>query len=325
MSNSTSTGDDELSAELSDSLKIVTVVLIVVFPLFMLYCQWLLHTQRTTRVIRKRSMTAIRVASLVPGWLSWLNLIISMDLGIPCMMFYIFALLIAPLSIGPQLNRAIRLWSMFKLAHLVLDQDVLSIKRKVSKRSGTSTFNPTTTDTAVKSAIEVTVIKKATKIALNVVTWGLLVFPTTCLLIISMVLSDEDDLMEDQFAQCFPEPTVVRFFSPANGLFVAFLAIIACFVLRHSADELGIRTEITRNVVIWATTYIIVLILRSEDLGRIQPILISLQQMMLTYSMIILPCGGFHFHQIKVYSGEGSSVSYRQSAGSSPSYRSSGR
>ena len=228
----------------------------------------------------------------------------------------------------PQLNRAIRLWSMFKLSHLVLAQDVLSIKRKVTdknlaKRPGTSSVSPTATDEAVKSAIEVTAIKSVTSTALWVVTYGLLVFPTTMLLILSMVLSEEEELMESEFAQCFPEPTVVRYFSPANGLFVALLAITACFILRHSSDELGIRREITRNVIIWATTYILVLIIRSYELGRIQPIFISLQQMMLTYSMIVLPCGGFHFQQVKVYSSEGSSVSYRQSGGS-PSYRSSG-
>ena len=39
MSNSTYTDDDDLSEELSGPLKTVTVILIVVFPLFMLYCQ----------------------------------------------------------------------------------------------------------------------------------------------------------------------------------------------------------------------------------------------------------------------------------------------
>ncbi|GMH56549.1 hypothetical protein TrLO_g14341 [Triparma laevis f. longispina] len=277
--------------------------------------------------MRKRSMTMIRVASLVPGWLAWFNLIISLEVGAPCFMFYIFALLIAPLSIGPQLTRAITLWSMFKLSHLVLSQDVLSVKRTTSNRhtkhrAGTSMSHNNETTTAVKSAIEVTAIKKATSVAIQITVWGLLAFPTTLLVILTLVLSDGDELMEEEFPKCFPEPIVVRYFSPANGLFVASLAITATCILRNSSDELGIRREITRNVVIWAVTYVAVLFVRSFDLGRLQPIMISVQQMALTYSMIVLPCGGFMgiFGGVQVFSGEGSS--YRQSSGS-PSYRSS--
>ncbi|GMI14677.1 hypothetical protein TrVE_jg1563 [Triparma verrucosa] len=279
--------------------------------------------------MRKRSMTMIRVASLVPGWLAWFNLIISMEVGVPCFVFYIFALLIAPLSIGPQLTRAITLWSMFKLSHLVLSTEVLSVKRTTSNRhtkhrEGTSVSANSNSETsnAVKSAIEVTMIKKVTRLAINITIWGLLVFPTTLLLIFSMALSNEDELMEEEFPKCFPEPIVVRYFSPANGLFVASLAITATCVLRNSSDELGIRREITRNVIIWAVTYVAVLFVRSFDLGRLQPIMISVQQMALTYSMIVLPCGGFcgMLGGVQVFSGDGSS--YRQSSGS-PSYRSS--
>ena len=138
--------------------------------------------------------------------------------------------------------------------------------------------------------------------------WGLLAFPTTLLVILTLVLSDGDELMEEEFPKCFPEPIVVRYFSPANGLFVASLAITATCILRNSSDELGIRREITRNVVIWAVTYVAVLFVRSFDLGRLQPIMISVQQMALTYSMIVLPCGGFIgiFGGVQVFSGEGS-------------------
>jgi len=55
---------------------------------------------------------------------------------------------------------------------------------------------------------------------------------------------------------------MVRYFSPANGLLIATLAITGTFLLRNSSDELGIRHEITRNVLLWGFTYIAVLVMR---------------------------------------------------------------
>jgi hypothetical protein len=100
----------------------------------MAYCQFLLHSRRKDRFIKKRSMPMIQLASTVPGWLAWCNLIFSLQIGVYCWTFYCFALLIAPLSIGPQLVRAIRLWSMFKLSHMALSRDIISVKRVNSRQ-----------------------------------------------------------------------------------------------------------------------------------------------------------------------------------------------
>jgi hypothetical protein len=153
-------------------------------------------------------------------------------------------------------------------------------------------------DTAVKSALEVNAVKSFAKIMHNITTWILLVIPTTSLVVLSMALSDGNQLMETNFVQCFPEPLIVRYFSPANGLLIAIMALAGTCILRSSTDELGIRHEITRNVLLWGCTYIAVLVMRTLDLGHLQPIMISLQQTALSYSMIILPCkhqNGFFF------------------------------
>ena len=60
--------------------------------------------------------------------------------------------------------------------------------------------------------------------------------------------------------------------------------------MRNSSDELGIRVEIVRNVLIWAITYLLIIALRAEDMNQWQPCLVVFQQMMLTYSMIVMPC-----------------------------------
>jgi len=45
-------------------------------------------------------MAMIKVAPIVPGGLAWGNFIMSLQVGAYCWLFYCFALLIAPLSIG---------------------------------------------------------------------------------------------------------------------------------------------------------------------------------------------------------------------------------
>jgi len=195
---------------------------------------------------------------------------------------------------------------MFKLSHMQLNREIISVKRVNSKKLSDMKRQDISTETdkmdeAVKSALEVNAVKRVTNIMYNVTTWILLVIPTTTLIVVSMVVSEEDILMETDFDECFPEPDFVRFFSPVNGLLIATLAIIGTCILRNSMDELGIRHEITRNVLLWGCTYIVVLVLRSLEMGYMQPILISIQQMALSYSMIILPCkhqNGFFFFLI---------------------------
>ncbi len=294
--------DDDDQYRAPDYILYISYVLIILFPPYMTACQYLLHKRKGDRAIRKRSMAMIRVASLLPGYLAWINVIISLNIGIPCWIYHSITLLVAPLSIGPQLTRAIRLWSMFKLSHLVLNQDVISVKRGTSKmisdlkRAGTVSNDQ---NAAVAHAIEAAKIKSRSKTMARVSFWGLLVLPTSLLLIVFLLLSDPDDLSANEFDDCFPAPPSIRYFSPANGLLVAMLAISGTILLRNSSDELGIRHEITRNVVLWALTYIVVLILRilGHDL-EYQAIIILVQQMVLTYSMIVLPvfhANGFFF------------------------------
>ena len=99
---------DGTAQENRDTVRIISYVMIVIYPLFMFYCQYLLYKNKRDRLIKKRSMLMIKVASTVPGFIAWLNLILSTGIGAPCWVFFTFTILVAPLSIGPQLTRAIR-------------------------------------------------------------------------------------------------------------------------------------------------------------------------------------------------------------------------
>jgi len=144
MSNQTAVlvNPEKQDTEEEEARELISVLLIVTCPIFLLYSQYLLHKYKNERTIKKRSLFYIRLAT-VAGWLAELNLVIStLNIQAPCFIFYCVQLLIAPLAIGPQLLRSIRLWSMYKLSFLVLRQEVIrkdqSSRRMSSmKRAGT--------------------------------------------------------------------------------------------------------------------------------------------------------------------------------------------
>jgi regulator of G-protein signaling len=304
VTNTNRTDDDadnvDPPEDAKNGVRIATVVMILLYPLFMLWCQYLLDKNKKNRLIKKRSMFMIKIASTLPGFLAWVNLIVSLDVGAPCWVFFLLTILVAPLSIGPQLTRAIRLWSMYRLSHLMLSHDVIptSVKREQSmsltpngKRGGTTMLQRQQTDSAVKSALEVNRIKQVTKLAMRVSVWGFLVVPTGTLLVLSMLLPSADELTDTEYEHCSVSPPIsIKYLSPANGMIIALLAISGTILLRHSTDELGIRHEISRNIFIWAATYVLLIVMRYFGNGWVSPLMIAIQQMLLSYSMIVMPC-----------------------------------
>ena len=241
--------------------EVVSVAIATICPFFLLYCQYVLHYNKLERTIRKRSIFYIRLATMA-GWLAELNLIISLNIRVPCFVFYCAQLVIAPLAIGPQLLRSIRLWSMYKLSFLVLKQEVIRQKRDSRKGRASTSLNvskhragtvggadESEIKSSVEVAIEVTKVKELTAFALKVTSWGLISFPTLILIAISMVWAESDKpgiLLETDFALCLPEPDSVLFISPVLGLIIAMLSLGGTFLMRNSSDELGIRIEIVR-------------------------------------------------------------------------------
>ena len=246
----------------------------------MLYCQILLHKNRKSRLIKKRSTFMIKVGSTAPGFLAWLNLVVTLDVGAPCWFEFVLAVLVAPLSIGPQLTRAINLWSMYQLSHLLLKQDVIStrdgnrfepIKEKSEKTAEGGGPDPQRSTSAAGNAVRAHKIKLATKWGMNFSIWGLLVLPTTALLILTMLLPTPEELAATDHVHCSDNPPLsIKILSPALGMFVAILAISSTILLRNSPDELGIRHEIFRNICIWAVSAVLLIVMRALEVGWVQ-------------------------------------------------------
>jgi len=217
MSNQTAVlvNPEKQDTEEEEARELISVLLIVTCPIFLLYSQYLLHKYKNERTIKKRSLFYIRLAT-VAGWLAELNLVIStLNIQAPCFIFYCVQLLIAPLAIGPQLLRSIRLWSMYKLSFLVLRQEVIrkdQSSRRMSSMKRAGTFGPAAREessSAVKVAIEVNKVKKITSMAMRISSWGLISLPTIVLVVISMIWADSEKpgiLLEADFAKCLPEP-----------------------------------------------------------------------------------------------------------------------
>ena len=191
---------------------------------------------------------------------------------------------------------------MFKLSHLMLNAEVVnmsSVRRdpktwagdKAGRKSPQVGLQRQDTNMAVLNALELNRIKNISRWGMSVSIWGLLVFPTSCLLVLSMIMPSKEELLETDFDTCSTDtPLSIKYLSPANGMFVASLAISGCVLLRHSSDELGIRHEITRNILLWAVTYVTLIVLRSGGKGWMAPLIITVQQLLLSYSMIVMPC-----------------------------------
>ena len=203
----------------------VSKLFCVICPFFLIYSQVLLQRNRNERSIKKRSIFFIRLAT-VGGWLATLNLIISIEVNITsCFIFYVCQLLIAPLSIGPQLLRSIRLWSMMKLQFLILTQEKLKLRKrpdKTMKRKTTlSDDQKDRVAKQVQTALEVSKVKRRTEFLMWLVGVGLIVLPTLILIIYSLVKAENDNpgiLLEKDFQACLPEPDSILYVSPIIGL-----------------------------------------------------------------------------------------------------------
>ena len=101
----------------------ISFVFLFLFPLFETACYAQLYRKRNDLLIRKRSKSAICVTSLA-GWLAYFNLAVSMFGAVPCGVFYVVSLLVAPISVGPQIVRALTLRGTIKYSQLVIESEI---------------------------------------------------------------------------------------------------------------------------------------------------------------------------------------------------------
>jgi hypothetical protein len=225
------------------------------------------------------------------GWLAYFNLIVSLFGGVPCGLFYIVSLLVAPTSVGPQLVRALTLKGTLEHSKLVME-DALVLCEQKNMNGGRRGSRASHSSDMSEKRIEANMIMMKTKLLVKATIAALVAIPTLVLVVAFTMTNDADNnLLATDFDQCFPEPAYfLAFLTPAFGIASTALALLATILIRKAKDELGLRKEILRNVIFLGCTYIVILIIRLLGYYEWQPLLQTIQQMFLSFSMIVIPC-----------------------------------
>ncbi|KAL3808368.1 hypothetical protein ACHAXA_005339 [Cyclostephanos tholiformis] len=265
------------------AIRITSIVFLALFPLFQVACYANLLWNRNR--LEKRIKSAIYVASLA-GWLAYFNLIVSNLGGVPCGIFYATSLLVAPLSAGPQIIRALTLRGMNKYYHLVAKEEISS---RISRSKAPSESIETGVPLASGKA-EATLIMERTKGIVKTTIFALLVTPILLIIFAITVTSDVRKLLETDFIQCLPEPISFQYANPALGITSTVLALGVPYIVRRIDDELHLATEIRRNSIFLGCTHISIVVMRVLGVyDEWQPLMQTIQQMCLSTSTAIIP------------------------------------
>jgi hypothetical protein len=119
------------------TMTLTTIILLILFPVYELGCYALLFFKRKELFFLKRNELAILCASL-SGWLAYFTIAASASNVIPCGVVFIASSLVSPLSVAPQLVRALLLRGKFESSKLVIEEEISS--REQRKSRGLSTI-----------------------------------------------------------------------------------------------------------------------------------------------------------------------------------------
>jgi hypothetical protein len=265
------------------AMQTYSFVFLVLFPLFQVACYAYLHWNRSR--LEKRIKSAIYVATLA-GWLAYFNLFVGNHGGVPCGIFYVTSLLVAPLSVGPQIIRALTLRGMNKYYRLVVKEEILS---RTSRSKVTSESLETVVPPASGKA-EATLIMERTRWIVKMTTLGLLVVPILLIIFAITLTSDMSQLLETDFIQCQPEPISFQYANPALGIMNAVVSLAVLCIVRKIDDEIHLATEIRRNSIFLGLTHIFIAVLRVlGGYNEWQPLMQTIQQMCIFASTAIIP------------------------------------
>jgi hypothetical protein len=287
-------------------LKVVQYVFLGVFPIFEISCYAIMRSGRSDIAIRKRN-TAMIYISTIAAWFAYANLVFGLFGGY-CGIFHTFVILIQPLSVGPQLLRGITLWGMLERNKLMLKYGETAQLRRTHLRpdnnlqvieecqSSSRDEEPSSKvgeegaqggpDCAKEKAI---VVRKKMRTLVKVSKVILIGFPA--ILITTMLFfTDRTSLLKTDHDQCFPEPNFILNIGRAFSVGFTVAAIMAMLLVRHCNDELGIRREITRNIAIVFMTNVVIFVTSYHKKYDLLLILYIIQQIFLSFSMIIMPC-----------------------------------
>ena len=272
------------------AIQTTSVVFFVLFPLFEVACYARLHWTRNDLRLEKRNKSALYVAFLA-GWLAYFNLVVSSLGGVPCGLFYVTSLLVAPLSVGPQIIRALTLRGTTKYHQLVVEDEISSRTRRgkePTELKAPSELMETGLPLASGKKAEATLIMERTRGIVKMTKLGLIV-PTLFIILATALTSDASRLLETDFVQCQLEPNSFQYASLALVIMSAVLALVVPFLVKQINDELHIATEIRRNSIFLGCTHILIFVMTFLGLNEWQPLMQTIQQMFLSISMAIIP------------------------------------
>lgn len=289
---------------------ILSYLVLGLMPVYQLLCYVILQRNKDQIIRQKRDIKMIYV-STIAAWLAYVNFINSLFGGIYCGLYHSFVILLPPLSVGPQLLRGIRLWGLLERNKMLLksyhdSEDQLRMKSNIDGSGNSSSLHvineasSSIDEHSQMSDIHIHVNRRNSVHAkindlkmkvFRMVGFArlLLILLPTMLILALLTITDGDQLGEVKFDKCFPEPSFVLNVSRVStGIFS--IATFCCTVLLSRCnDELGISKEIIRNVAILFVSNLVSFVCRHNDLFHWQAFVYAVQQIMVSFSMIVVP------------------------------------
>ena len=287
-----------------DSTMILSTIFLILFPIYTVGCYILLFSKRKELFFLKRNESAIIVASLA-GWLAYFTLAASSSNSIPCGVIYVASSLIAPFATAPQLSRAFLLRGKFEASKLVIEEEISFREQK--KGRGLSTIQSGSEyksgdgnkSTAPSNLVSLSQEKKQSDLAMerahnavSTIKWALSIL-IPILLVLAWSLSSieaENPMLSTVYNDCQAVPAYISYAKLLTDIVSLVMAIMACAFVRSIDDELFLHLEISETAVLFIITSIIVVPVRLAGHTEVQPLLQTIQQMVLLCSMILVPC-----------------------------------
>lgn len=282
---------------------ILSIIFIISFPVYTVGCYIFLFFRRK-QLFQKRNGSAIIVASSA-GWLAYFTLVASSLNSIPCGVIYVASSLIAPFATAPQLSRALLLRGKFEASKLVIEEEISFREQRKGRGLSTipsgSEYKPEdgNKSTAPSNLVSLSQEKKPSDLAIerahNAVSttkWALSIL-IPILLILSWSLSSIEagnPMLSTVYNDCQAVPSFISYTKLFTDIVSLVVAIMACAFVRSIDDELFIHLEISETAAIFIITSIVIIPVRLAGHTKVQPLLQTMQQMILLCSMIIAPC-----------------------------------
>ena len=287
---------------------ILSIVFLALFPFFETACYALLFWKRRELFFLKRNESAIIIVSLA-GWLAYFTLIASIFNVIPCGAIYIASSLVAPLSMSPQLVRALLLRGRYESTKLVIEEELSSREQRKGKqqlstipsdREYKSGDVNKSCSTAPSNLVAVSQEKRQSDLAIERahklvrITKWVLILMVPLILILTWCLSwiEVGNLLHwiRKYGDCQSTPVYFTYAKLFFDIISLILAIITCILVKNIDDELFLHYEITETALLFILTSMVLVPMRLAGYTKVQPLLQTMQQMVVMSSMIILPC-----------------------------------